>query len=161
MSLPPQLKAAYHHLRRIDQVVMQSWTRTRPESACPMRFFQLTSKTRLVARDASECEEAILKVTRQKGTVLQVLDRLSLGVQQPLYSLDDFIAMDQEQLEKFDMRVKRHLAKTTLGWLLFRCKKRMNRFAHPILSSESEAKILAEPHLSVGRLSGLPEQNPE
>jgi hypothetical protein len=72
-----------------------------------MRFFQLTSKTRLVGRDASESEEAILKVMRQKGTVLQVLDRLSLGVQQPLYSLDDFIAMGQEQLEKFDMRVKR------------------------------------------------------
>ena len=116
MRLPPQMKAAYHHLRRIDQVVMQSRTLTRPESACPMRFLQLTSKTRLVAGDASECEEAILKVTRQKGTVLQVLDRLSLGVQQPLYSLDDFIAMGQEQLEKFDMRVKRHLDRTLCGW---------------------------------------------
>ncbi len=102
---------------------MQSRSLTRPESACPMRFFQLTSKTRLVVGDASECEEAILKVTRQKGTVLQVLDRLSLGVQQPLYSLDDFIAMGQEQLEKFDMRVKRHLARTLCGWPLFRCKE--------------------------------------
>jgi hypothetical protein len=74
-----------------------------------MRFFQLTSKTRLVAGDVSESEETILKVTRQKGSVLQVLDRLALGVQQPLNSLDDFIAMGQEQLEKFDMRVKRVL----------------------------------------------------
>ena len=87
-------------------------TLTRPEAACPMRFSQLTSKTRLVAGDASEREEAILKVTRQKGTVLLVLDRLSLGVQQPLYSLDDFIAMGQEELEKFDMCLKRHLAKS-------------------------------------------------
>jgi hypothetical protein len=74
-----------------------------------MRFFQLTSKTRLIVRDASECEEAIRKVTRQKGTVLLVLKRLSLGVQKPLYSLDDFIAMGQEQLEKCDMRVKHGL----------------------------------------------------
>jgi hypothetical protein len=36
-----------------------------------------------------------------------------------LYSLDDFIAMGQEQLEKFNMRVKRHLDKPL-----------MNRFAH-------------------------------
>jgi hypothetical protein len=91
-----------------------------------MRFFQLTSKTRLVASDASGCEEAILKVTRQKGTVLQVLDRLSLGVQQPLYSLHDFIAMGQEQLEKFDMGVKRHRANTSCGWPLVRCRKRIN-----------------------------------
>src|SRR5687767_6338207 len=95
-----------------------------------MRFFQLTSKARLVAGDAIECEEAILKVTRQKGTVLLVLERLSLGVQQPLYSLDDFIAMDQEQLEKFDMRLKRQLARTLCGWPVLRCRKRMNRFAH-------------------------------
>src|SRR4030095_3816589 len=103
MGQPPQMKAAYHHLRRIDQVVIQSRILTRPESACPIRFFQCPYKARLVAGYASECEEAILKVTRQKGTVLQVLDRLSLGVQQPLYSLDDFIAMGQEQSEKFDI----------------------------------------------------------
>ena len=104
---------------------MQSRNLTRPESTCPMRFFQLTSKTRLAVGDASEREEAILKVTRQKGTVLQVLDRLSLGVQQPLYSLDDFIAMGQEELEKFDMCLKRHLARTRSGRPLFRRKERM------------------------------------
>jgi hypothetical protein len=32
-----------HHLRRIDQAVMQSRKLTRPESTCPMRFLQLTS----------------------------------------------------------------------------------------------------------------------
>src|SRR5262245_32775720 len=53
MSLPPQMKGAYHHLRRIDQFVMHTGSLTRLESACPMRFFQLTSKTRLVASDAS------------------------------------------------------------------------------------------------------------
>jgi len=61
-----------------------------------MRFLQLASETRLVAGESIECEEAILKVTREKGNVLEVLDRLALGVQQPLYSLDDFIAMGQE-----------------------------------------------------------------
>src|SRR5262249_34203918 len=130
MCLSPQMKCAYHHLRRIDQFVMHTRTFTGLESACPMSFFQLTSKTRLVPSDASDCEEAILKVTRQKGTVLQVLDRLSLGVQQRLYSLDDFFAMGQEQLEKFDMRVKQHLAKALCRRRLFRCRKRMIRFAH-------------------------------
>ena len=57
-------------------------------------------------------EEAILEVTRQQGTVLQVFDRLSLGVQHSLYALDDVIATGQEELEKFDMSLKRHLAKT-------------------------------------------------
>ena len=71
-----------------------------------MRFFQLTSKTRLAVGDPSECEEAILKVTRQKGTVLEVFDRLSLGVQHSLYSLDDVIAMGQEEVEEFDMCLK-------------------------------------------------------
>ena len=85
-----------------------------------MRSFQLTSKKRLVACDTSECEEAILKVTGQKSTVSQVWDRLSLGVQQPLNSLDDFIAICQEQLEKFDMRVNRRLARTLCGRALFR-----------------------------------------
>jgi hypothetical protein len=38
-----------------------------------------------------------------------------LGVQYALYSLDDFIAMGQEELEKFDMCPKRYLAKTRSG----------------------------------------------
>jgi len=90
-----------------------------------MRFFQLTSKTRLAVSDPRECEEAILKVTRQKGTVLQVVDRLSLGVQHPLYSLGDVSAMGQEELEKFDICLKRHLARTRSGWSLFRREERM------------------------------------
>jgi hypothetical protein len=73
-----------------------------------MRFFQLTSEARLVVGDALECKEAILKVTRQKAAVSQILDRLSLGVQQPLYFLDDLGAIRQEQFEHFDMCVKRH-----------------------------------------------------
>ena len=90
-----------------------------------MRFFQLPSQTRLAVGDSGECEETILKVTRQKGTVLQVVDRLSLGVQHPLYSLDDVCAMGQEELEKFDMCLKRHLANARSGWPLFRRKERM------------------------------------
>ena len=102
-----------------------------------MRFFQLTSKTRLAVSDPRECEEAILKVTRQKGTVLQVVDRLSLGVQHPLYSLDDFIAMGQEELEKFDMCLKRHLARTRSGWPLFRRKERMKSQASKQFANHS------------------------
>ena len=90
-----------------------------------MRFLQLTSKTRLGVSDRRECEEAILKVTRQKGSILQIVDRLSLGVQYPLYSLDDVSAMGQEELEKFDIRLKWHLARTRSGWPLFRRKERM------------------------------------
>ena len=83
-----------------------------------MRVFQLTSQTRLVVGDTRECEEAILNVTRQKRTVLQVFDRLSLGVQHPLQLIDDVIATGQEELEQFDMCLKRHLAKTRSGWPL-------------------------------------------
>ena len=63
-------------------------------------------------RDPGEREEAVLKVSRQEGTVSQVFDRLSLGVQQPLYLLDDVAAMREEELEKFDVCLKRHLAGT-------------------------------------------------
>jgi hypothetical protein len=68
-----------------------------------VRFFQLTSETRLAVGDTCECEEAILEVAGKKGTVPQVFDRLSSSVQYCLYSLDDFIAMGQEELEKFDV----------------------------------------------------------
>ena len=69
--------------------------------------------------DPSEREEAVLEVTRQKGHVLQVLCGLSLGVQHALYSLDDCIAMGQEELEKLDMRLKRRMAETLCGGPLF------------------------------------------
>jgi hypothetical protein len=123
--LTPQMKAADHHLRWIDQAVMQPRNLTRPESTCPMGVFQLASQTRLAAGDPGEGEEAILKVTRQKGTVLQIFDRLSLGVQQSLYALDDRISTGQEELKKLDMCLKRHLAETWSGWPLVRRKERM------------------------------------
>ena len=108
---------------------MQSRKLTRPESTGPMRFLQLTSKTRVALADPSEREEAILKVMGQQGTVLQVFDRLSLGVQHSLYSLDDVIAMGQEEVEEVDMCLKRHLAKMRSGWPLFRRKERMKSHA--------------------------------
>jgi hypothetical protein len=100
------MKAADHHLRRIDQAVVQSRELLGPESTRPMRFLQLTSKTRLAVGDPSEREKAILKVTRQQGAVLEVFDRLSLGVQHSLDSLDDVIAMGQEEVEEFDLGLK-------------------------------------------------------
>jgi hypothetical protein len=48
------------------------------------------------------------------------LERPALGVQQPLYALDDFIATGEEKPEKLDMRLKRHLVMTLLAWPLFR-----------------------------------------
>ncbi len=66
----------------------------------------------MVVSASREREEAILEIPGQQGTVLQVLERSSLGVQQSLYSLDDLIAVVQERVEKFDMRRKRHLAST-------------------------------------------------
>ena len=77
--------------------------------------------------DPGESEKAILEVTRQKGTVLQVFDRLSLGAQQPLYAFDEFVAMGQEDLEKFDVCLKRHLAETRSGRPLFRRRGWLNQ----------------------------------
>ena len=57
--------------------------------------------------DTRECEEAIFKVTRETGPVPEKFDRLSLGVQHSLYSLDDVIAMGQEEVEEFDVGLKR------------------------------------------------------
>jgi hypothetical protein len=94
-----------------------------------MRFFQLPSETRLGVSDTSEREEAILEVPRQKRTVLQVLGRLSLRVQYALYPLDDLIAMAEEEFEKFDVRVKRPLARGRSGWPLFGRRKRMKTHA--------------------------------
>lgn len=94
---------------------MQAGNLTRPESISPMRFFQLSPQTPLAPGDAGACEEAVFEMTRQNGIVLQVLERLSLGVQHPLYALDDFIAMRQEAVEKFDMCLKGHLVSTRSG----------------------------------------------
>jgi hypothetical protein len=58
-----------------------------------MRFFQLTPKLRLAWGERRQRKEAILEVTRQQGSVLPVFERVSLGVEQPLYSFDDFIAV--------------------------------------------------------------------
>jgi hypothetical protein len=84
-----------------------------------MRFLQLNSKARLAGGDTSECEEAVLEVVRQKGTVPQVLNRLSLGVQHGFYSLDDVIATSQEEIEELDMGLKLHQAGAFLSWLRF------------------------------------------
>ena len=90
-----------------------------------MRFFQLPPQARLAVGHHGESEKAILEVTGQEETVLQVLGRLALSVQQPLYLLDNVIAAGQEELEEFDVCLKRHLARTRSGWRLFRGRKRM------------------------------------
>ena len=128
---------------------MQSRKLLGPESTCPMRVFQLTSKTRLAVGDPNE--EAILEVTGQKGAVLQVFDWLSLGVQQPLDPFDDVIAMGQEELEKFDMCLKRHLAGTWPGRPLFRRKERMKSQASRQVANHDRDLYLRSPT----RVSGL------
>ncbi len=120
-SLLPEVKAAHHHFRRIDEVVVQPGNLARPESTGPMRLFQLAAQAGLLAGDAGECEEAILEVTSQKGTVLQVLNRLALGVQHAFYFVDDSPAIGQEEPLQLDMSLKRHLAVTFachLAWLV-------------------------------------------
>ena len=115
-----------------------------------MCFFQLTSKARLAVGGVRERKEAIFKVTRQTGRVPQVFDRPSLGVQQSLYSLDDVIAMGQEEVKELDVGLKRHLARTRSGRPLFRRKERMKRPAstqvanHDVLPHrrESEASVV-------------------
>src|SRR5579884_3350317 len=57
--LPPAIKGAHHHLRGMDQVIMQIPNRARPESRAPMRFFQLASET------SRAPGEAILEIARQ------------------------------------------------------------------------------------------------
>jgi hypothetical protein len=71
---------------------------------------------------------------------LQVFDGLSLGVQHPLYSLDDVIALRQEELEKLDMCLKRHLARTRSGWPLCRRKERIKSQAVQDTLVEHEAQ---------------------
>ena len=107
-----------------------------------MRIVQLTSNTRLAGGDPSECEEAILEVTREKGSVLQVFDGLSLGVQHPLYSLDDVIAMGEEELEKLDMCLKRHRARMWSGWPLFGRKERMKGQASKRFANHNRGAIV-------------------
>src|SRR5262245_30903955 len=110
--LLPEMKSADHQLRWIDQAVMQAGKHTRLESTRPMRAFQLASKTRLALRNPSACEETILDMTRQHGTVSEIFNRLPLGVQHALQAFDDLVAMGQEELKQFDMCLKRHVGGT-------------------------------------------------
>jgi hypothetical protein len=45
-------------------------------------------------------------------SVLQILVWLALSIQQLLDAFDDLLAVGQEQLQQFDMRLERHLANT-------------------------------------------------
>ena len=58
--------------------------------------------------DAREREEAVFKVSKQKGAVAQILDRLSLRVKHSFYSLDDLVVMSEEEAEERDVGLKRH-----------------------------------------------------
>src|SRR5579862_8313668 len=109
--LLPAIKAANHHLGGMDQVVIQTLNLTRSESRGPMRFFQLASETSLSGADGSACKEAILEMAGQKRPVLQVPDRLALGVQNGLYALDDIVALRQKQPQHLNVGLKRHLTK--------------------------------------------------
>src|SRR4051794_39625414 len=105
--LRPQIEAAHHHLGRIGKAVVQAGNATRLEPARPVRFFQLPSQAQLAFGESSRREETILEVTSEHRPILQVLGRLSLGVQQRLYTLDNGIAMAQEEVEQLDVCVKR------------------------------------------------------
>jgi hypothetical protein len=101
------MKGANHQLGRVRQVVIYVVDLTRPETRGPMRFFQLASLfcdahngprglctlSALAGGDRGRGEKAILEIVGENMPVLQVLDRLSLGVQNGLYALDDIFAM--------------------------------------------------------------------
>jgi hypothetical protein len=91
----------------MDQVVMQTLNLTRSESPGPMRFFQLAPEASLAGGSRTASKEAILEMAGQKSLVLQVPDRLSLGVQNGLYALDDIFAMRQKQSQQLDVCLKR------------------------------------------------------
>ena len=95
----------------MDQVVMQIVNLTRSESCGPLRFFQLASETSLAGGGRSACKKAILEMAGQKRSVLQVPDRLSLGVQNGLYALDDIFAMRQKKSQQIDVCPKRPLTR--------------------------------------------------
>src|SRR6185295_3588426 len=109
--LLPAIRAANHHLRGMDQVVMQTLNLTGSESRGPMRFFQLVPHTSLAGSGRRTCKEALLERAGQKRTILQVSDRLSLGVQNGLYALDDIFAIVEEEPQQLDVCLKRHLAR--------------------------------------------------
>jgi len=98
----------------MDHVVMQTLNLTRSESPGPMRSFQLASQKSLAGGGRSACKEAILEMAGQKRPVLQVLDRLSLGVQNGLYALDDIIAIRQKHSQELDVCLKRRRTKRRL-----------------------------------------------
>ena len=83
---------------RVDQVVVYSRHYTRLESTGPVGLAQLTAKSGLAMRYCSACKEAILNVTRQEGAVLQVGERPSVGIQQPLYPFDNVSPLEEEPL---------------------------------------------------------------
>src|SRR5688572_4398790 len=125
------MKGADHHLRRIDQAVMQSRNLARPESAGPMRFFQLPPQARLAVGDPGEGEEAVLEETKQQRTILPVCARFPPGVEDLLNFLDDFRAAGQEGSEKVEMRLKpaRHLLVAGAGHV-FNDGSRVRRPSH-------------------------------
>jgi hypothetical protein len=71
-----------------------------------MRFLQPAPQTRLVVSGTDE--ETVFEVAGEQGSVLQVLDGLSLGVQQRLDALDDLIATRKEELKKLDVALEGH-----------------------------------------------------
>ena len=87
---------------------MQSRNVARLEPVFPVRFLQLTSKGCLTVSEARK--ETVLDVTEETSTILQILDRLPLGVQNALQALDDVNAMGEKECEELEMGPKRHLA---------------------------------------------------
>jgi hypothetical protein len=74
-----------------------------------MRLVQLTHEACSVRAESWKREETTLEVSREQGSVLQIVLRFPLGVQQRLHSLDDLAATRQEHLEQRDVRFKRRL----------------------------------------------------
>ena len=84
-----------------------AWRGLKPLAQCASSSWR--SQTRVGGAQAGQREEAIVEVASQQRNVLQILRRLSLGIQQAFDSRDDFIAPGQERAQQLDMRLERHV----------------------------------------------------
>src|SRR6185437_1320085 len=101
----PAVKGANGDLRRMDQVIMGVMNLARFESHGPKRGFEPVFESSVVGGEGPV--EAVFEITGQESAVLEVLGRLSLGVEDGFDALDDVFAMGEEEAQEFEVFLKR------------------------------------------------------
>jgi hypothetical protein len=102
----PAEEAADQHLRRIDKIIEKFGHVPGPERARQVCLLQSTPQSRLIGIETGDREEAILYLASQKGTIPQIFLRLPLRIQYDFQLFDDCLAVGQEELQQFDMRLE-------------------------------------------------------